>query len=161
MFVELLRSPGINSQPGRYDNPMSLYLPAKIYRLAESIPLNRFLVLNKRLQIRAQYNILSTSCLTLITSKGVPPCTSVPPFSLQYSKYVFLGMGANSWHLFTEIRRKWASHFYYRGPSKHVYLITQNGEQKKESYNDDILMLLFNLGSLLRMSNYGDVQYNA
>jgi hypothetical protein len=46
VFVNLLRSPGIDSQPGgpgRYDNPLS-YRPAMQHRLAESNSRSRFLV---------------------------------------------------------------------------------------------------------------------
>ncbi len=44
VFVNLLRSPGIDSQPGGpVRHPYLSYLPAVLLRLAESIPLNRFL----------------------------------------------------------------------------------------------------------------------
>ncbi len=44
-FVNLLRSPGIGFQPGRRPlrQPYLTYRPAKLHRLAESIPWNRFL----------------------------------------------------------------------------------------------------------------------
>ncbi len=48
-FVNLLRSPGIDSQPGRpIRKPYLTYRPARLHRLAESIP-----GLLTRLQIRA------------------------------------------------------------------------------------------------------------
>jgi hypothetical protein len=48
-FVNILRSPGIDSQPGGWVRPPYLaYRPAWLHRLAESIP-----GLLKRLQIRA------------------------------------------------------------------------------------------------------------
>ncbi len=44
VFVNLLRSPGIDSQPGwPVRQPYLSYRPARLHRLAESIPLNRFL----------------------------------------------------------------------------------------------------------------------
>ncbi len=43
IFVNLLRSPGIDSQPGgSVRQPYVLYLPARLHRLAESISRNRF-----------------------------------------------------------------------------------------------------------------------
>ncbi len=43
-FVNLLRSPGIDSQPdGSGKQPYLTYRPARLHRLAESIPWNRFL----------------------------------------------------------------------------------------------------------------------
>jgi hypothetical protein len=43
VFVDLLRSPGIDSQPcGPVRQPYLLYRPAKLQRLAESISRNRF-----------------------------------------------------------------------------------------------------------------------
>ncbi len=43
-FVNLLRSPGIDSQPGGpVRQPYLTYRPARLHRLAESIPWNRFL----------------------------------------------------------------------------------------------------------------------
>ena len=54
-FVNLLRSPGIDSQPdGPVRQPYLTYRPARLHRLAESFPLNRFLGSFKRLQIGAQ-----------------------------------------------------------------------------------------------------------
>ncbi len=51
-FLNLLRSSGIDSQPGGLvRQPCLMYWPARPHRLAESIP-----VLLKRLQIRALYN---------------------------------------------------------------------------------------------------------
>jgi hypothetical protein len=48
-FINILRSPGIDSQPGRWvRQPYLTYRPAWLHRLAESIP-----GLLKRLQIRA------------------------------------------------------------------------------------------------------------
>jgi hypothetical protein len=45
VFVILLRSVGINSQPdGPERQPYLTYWPARLYWLAESIPWNRFLV---------------------------------------------------------------------------------------------------------------------
>jgi hypothetical protein len=45
VFVNLLGSPGIDSQPGGpVRQPYLLYLPAMLHRLAESNPRNRFLV---------------------------------------------------------------------------------------------------------------------
>ncbi len=44
VFVDLLRSPGMDSQPGRpVRQPYLKYQPARLHRLAESIPCNRFL----------------------------------------------------------------------------------------------------------------------
>jgi hypothetical protein len=44
IFVNLLRSPGIDSQPsGPERQPYWTYRPGKLQRLAESIPWNRFL----------------------------------------------------------------------------------------------------------------------
>jgi hypothetical protein len=52
-FVNLLRSPGIDSQPGGpVRHSSSTFQPARQYRLAESIP-----GLLKRLQIRALQNV--------------------------------------------------------------------------------------------------------
>jgi hypothetical protein len=43
VFVDLLRSPGIDSQPsGPIRQPYLLYWPAKLHGLAESISRNRF-----------------------------------------------------------------------------------------------------------------------
>jgi hypothetical protein len=55
LFVDLLRSPGIDSQPCGpvVRQPYLSYRLAKLHRLTESIPRNRFLGLHKRLQIRA------------------------------------------------------------------------------------------------------------
>ena len=53
VFVNLLFSPGIDSQPGAggpVRQPYLSYRPAKLHRLAESIP-----VLHEHLQIRAQF----------------------------------------------------------------------------------------------------------
>ncbi len=45
VFVNLLRSPGIDSQPGGpVQKPYLSYRPAMLHRLAESNPRNRFLV---------------------------------------------------------------------------------------------------------------------
>ncbi len=53
VFVNLLRSPGIDSQPcGSIRQPYLSYWPARLHRLAESIPRNRPGIF-KRLQIRA------------------------------------------------------------------------------------------------------------
>jgi hypothetical protein len=53
IFVDLLRSQGIDSQPGGpVRQPYLSYRAARLQRLAESIPRNRFW-LHKRLQIRA------------------------------------------------------------------------------------------------------------
>jgi hypothetical protein len=47
-YVNLLRSPGIDSQPGEpIRQPYLKYRPARPHRLAESIPLNRFLCVLK------------------------------------------------------------------------------------------------------------------
>jgi hypothetical protein len=44
LFVNLLRSPGIDSQPGGpVRQPYLTYRPDRLHRLAESIPWNRFL----------------------------------------------------------------------------------------------------------------------
>jgi hypothetical protein len=44
VFVDLLRSPGIDSQPGgSVRQPYLSYRPARLHRLAESVPRNRFL----------------------------------------------------------------------------------------------------------------------
>ncbi len=44
VFVDLLRSPGIDSQPGGpVWQPCLTYRPARLHRLTESIPRNRFL----------------------------------------------------------------------------------------------------------------------
>jgi hypothetical protein len=44
VFINLLRSPGIDSQPWRACTPTLLVVPARwLHRLAESIPRNRFL----------------------------------------------------------------------------------------------------------------------
>jgi hypothetical protein len=44
VLVNLLRSPGIDFQPGRpVRQPYLTYRPARLYRLAKSIPRNRFL----------------------------------------------------------------------------------------------------------------------
>jgi hypothetical protein len=60
-FVNLLRSPGIDSEPsGLVKQPYLTYWPARLHRLSESIPWNRFFgsipVLHKRSQIRALFN---------------------------------------------------------------------------------------------------------
>jgi hypothetical protein len=53
------KEPRIDSQPGgRVRQPYLLYLLARLHRLAESIPRNRFLG-SKRLQIRAQATLAS------------------------------------------------------------------------------------------------------
>ncbi len=53
-FVNILRSPGIDSQPGGpVRQPYLAYRSARLHRLAESIPWNRFPGVLKRLQIRA------------------------------------------------------------------------------------------------------------
>ncbi len=53
VFVNLLRSPEIDSLPGEpVRQPYLSYRPARLHRLPESIPRNRFLGY-KRLQIRA------------------------------------------------------------------------------------------------------------
>jgi hypothetical protein len=55
-LVDLLRSPGIDSQPGGpVRQPYLTYRPARLHKLAESIP-----GLYKRLQIRALYCICTT-----------------------------------------------------------------------------------------------------
>jgi hypothetical protein len=57
VFVNILRSPGIDSQPGRpVRQPYLSYLPARLHGLAESIP-----GLHKRLQIRALGSIRASS----------------------------------------------------------------------------------------------------
>ncbi len=44
VFVDLLRRPGIDSQPGGpVRQPYFSYRPARVHRLAKSIPRNRFL----------------------------------------------------------------------------------------------------------------------
>jgi hypothetical protein len=68
VFVDLLRSPGIDSQPGGpVRQPYLTYRPARLYRLAESIP-----GLLKRLQIRAQP---SETVVWLITFISTRSCT--------------------------------------------------------------------------------------
>ncbi len=52
VFVNLLKSPGIDYQPGGPQQPYLTYRPARQHRLAESIPRNRFL---ERLQIRVLF----------------------------------------------------------------------------------------------------------
>ncbi len=54
------KEPGIDSQPGGpVRQPYLLYRLARLHRLAESIPRNRFLGFLKRLQIRAQTTLAS------------------------------------------------------------------------------------------------------
>jgi hypothetical protein len=61
-FVNLLRIPGIDSQPGRrVGQPYLTHRPARLHMLAESIPWNRFLSSFKRLQIRALSYLFATA----------------------------------------------------------------------------------------------------
>jgi hypothetical protein len=44
VFLNILRSPGIDSQSGgQVRQPYLTYRPARLYRLSESIPWNRFM----------------------------------------------------------------------------------------------------------------------
>ncbi len=71
VFVGLLRSPGIDSQPGgpKRQNYLS-YRPAKLHRLAESIPLNRFLssINVYKYGLRSPFQGIDSVCLFSLAS---------------------------------------------------------------------------------------------